>query len=56
MRQGRILEIAPTSELFNAPQHPYTQLLLSAMLSPDPDIPMNRHLTEQLAHLDRLAH
>lgn len=56
MRQGRILEIAPTSELFNAPQHPYTKLLLSAMLSPDPDIPMNRHLTEQLAHLDHLAH
>ena len=56
MRQGRILEIAPTSELFNAPQHPYTKILLSAMLSPDPDIPMNRHLTEQLAHLDHLAH
>ncbi|GAA2756735.1 ATP-binding cassette domain-containing protein [Actinopolymorpha rutila] len=32
MRQGRVVELAPTEELFRAPQDPYTRALLGAVL------------------------
>lgn len=33
---GRVMEIAPTAELFASPAHPYTRALLSAAPIPDP--------------------
>ncbi|MFP4260540.1 MAG: ABC transporter ATP-binding protein [Opitutales bacterium] len=41
MYAGKVVELSPTDELFDEPQHPYTRTLLSAVPMPDPDIPMN---------------
>jgi ABC-type oligopeptide transport system ATPase subunit len=55
MRKGRIVELAPTCDIFSAPQHPYTKILLSAVPSPDPDVKMNFNVGEELAKLDALT-
>jgi len=52
MRQGKIVELEETSRLFANPRHPYSRLLLSAVPSPDPDVPMNFNVGEELAKLD----
>lgn len=36
MYLGRVMEVAPTAELFERPAHPYTRALLSASPVPDP--------------------
>ncbi len=35
--QGRLCEIGPASEVYTLPSHPYTEVLLGAVLEPDPD-------------------
>ena len=42
MYLGIFAELAPTTELFNNPLHPYTQALLSAVPIPDPVIEEDR--------------
>ena len=37
MYLGRIVEEAPTDDLFGRPRHPYTRALLRSVLTPDPD-------------------
>jgi ABC-type oligopeptide transport system ATPase subunit len=49
MRRGRIVELAPTAQIFAAPEHPYTRILLSAVPSPDPDVPMTCSSTPSLS-------
>ncbi|WP_119418624.1 ABC transporter ATP-binding protein [Desertibaculum subflavum] len=38
MYLGRIVEQAPTAELFHAPRHPYTRALLASVLTPEPGL------------------
>lgn len=46
---GRMVELAPTAELFARPQHPYTKALLAAVPQPDPDIPMRFDVEGEVA-------
>jgi oligopeptide/dipeptide ABC transporter ATP-binding protein len=43
MYLGKVVEIAPTEQLYTQPRHPYTAALLSAAQEPDPDIVHQRN-------------
>lgn len=36
--QGRLCEIGPVAEVYSSPSHPYTEVLLGAVLEPIPDL------------------
>jgi oligopeptide transport system ATP-binding protein len=42
MYLGKIVELADTSELYENPQHPYSEAILSAVLIPDPTLRKKR--------------
>ncbi len=42
MYLGHLVELAPSTELYRNPQHPYTQMLLSAIPIADPDLSAKR--------------
>ena len=35
--QGRLCELGPSADVYAMPSHPYTEVLLGAVLEPDPD-------------------
>jgi peptide/nickel transport system ATP-binding protein len=45
MYVGKVVEMASTKELFQAPRHPYTAALMTAVPVPDPD---QRHIIQDL--------
>jgi len=46
MYVGKLVEMAPTHQLFTAPKHPYTEALLSAVPKPDPRLRAQRIVLE----------
>jgi oligopeptide transport system ATP-binding protein len=46
MLHGKLMEVAPTQELFENPLHPYTRSLLSAVPVPDPIYERNKQLLD----------
>jgi oligopeptide transport system ATP-binding protein len=42
MYLGKIVEVADADRIFEAPQHPYTQALISAVPMPDPEAESHR--------------
>jgi len=46
MYLGQIVELAMSEDIFNSPQHPYTQALLSSTPVPDPDSDIERIILE----------
>lgn len=46
MYVGKLVELAPTNQLFSKPKHPYTEALMSAIPKPDPRLRTKRIILE----------
>ena len=56
MYLGRLVEIGPTEEVLSNPRHPYTEFLIGAELSVDPDVaPVARVVRGEVTSADRPA-
>ncbi|HEX8088824.1 MAG TPA: ATP-binding cassette domain-containing protein [Blastocatellia bacterium] len=61
MYRGRLVEVAPSEEIFHNPLHPYTRALLSAIPIPDPDarrarLPLSEGVTAATSHCEQAGH
>lgn len=54
MRRGQVVETGTVANVLHAPQHPYTQLLIDSIPSPDPDIRWETDVSE-IAALEQAA-
>lgn len=54
MRKGEVVETGDVDDVLHKPQHPYTQLLLTSLPNPDPDLRWQTDIN-QLAELERAA-
>jgi peptide/nickel transport system ATP-binding protein len=49
MQRGKIVELGTCEQIFERPQHPYTQALLAASPEPDPDVQAERRRQRAVA-------
>ncbi len=47
--RGKVVEFGPSEEIYNHPVHPYTELLMSAVLTTDPEIERSRRTKPSVA-------
>lgn len=56
MYLGKVVELAPTSELFTEALHPYTKALMSAVPVPDPSVQKNGSSWAEMYPIRKIRH